>query len=113
MLGRDNEADGGPVQTVTVDEAAPQLEPVDTIADLNRQIAGRAAAPVADAPVFAAPAVVEAEVVTEPASEPEPEAQPRRRRPVAAAPEPVAELVPQEAQDDGYDLPESPFGGDE
>jgi hypothetical protein len=76
----------------------------DTIADLNRQIAGRAAAPVV-APV-AAPAVLEAEVVTEP------EAQPRRRR-AAAVPEPVAEPVPQEPQDDGYDLPESPFGGDE
>ena len=80
----------------------------DTIADLNRQIAGRAAAPVV-APV-AAPAVVQAEVVTEPATEPE--AHPRRRRAVAA-PEPVAEPVPQEPQDDGYDLPESPFGGDE
>ena len=100
------------MQTVTVDEAAPQLEPVDTIADLNRRIAGRAAAPVAAEPApVAPPALVEAEVVTEPASEPEPEAQPRRRRPVAAAPEP--EPVPQEPQDDGYDLPESPFGGDE
>ncbi|HCA51580.1 MAG TPA: hypothetical protein DEP24_00670 [Mycobacterium sp.] len=73
----------------------------DTIADLNRQIAGQAAVP---APAVA-PAVLEAEVVTEP------ETQPRRRR--AAAPEPVAEPVPQEPQDDGYDLPESPFGGDE
>ena len=113
VLGRDNEADGGPVQTVTVDEATPQLEPVDTIADLNRQIARRAAAPAVAAPVAAPPAVVEAEVVTEPASEPEPEAQPRRRRPVATAPEPEAEPVPQQPQDDGYDLPESPFGGDE
>jgi hypothetical protein len=94
------------VQKVQVAETAAPSG--DTIADLNRQIAGRAAAPVV-APV-AAPAVVEAEVVTEPA--PEPEAHPRRRRAVAA-PEPVAEPVPQEPQDDGYDLPESPFGGDE
>lgn len=108
VLGRDGEADGGPVQTVTVDEATPQLEPVDTIADMNRQIAGRAAAPA-----VAAPALVDAEVVTEPEPAPEPEAQPRRRRPVAAAPEPVTAPVPQEPQDDGYDLSESPFGGDD
>lgn len=111
VLGRDNDADGGPVQTVTVDEAAPQLEPVDTIADLNRQIAAQATAQAAVPAPAVAPAVLEAEVVTEPEPAPEPEAQPRRRR--AAAPEPVAEPVPQEPQDDGYDLPESPFGGDE
>jgi recombinational DNA repair protein RecT len=111
VLGRDSEADGGPVQTVTVGEATPQLEPVDTIADLNRQIAAQAAAPVvAAAPAVATPAVVEAEVV----AEPEPEAQPRRRRAATPElqPEPVAEAVPQQPQD-GYDLPESPFGGDE
>ena len=85
----------------------------DTIADLNRQIARRAAAPVVAAPAVAAPAVVEAEVVTEPEPAPEPEAQPRRRRVVATAPEPLAEPVPQEPQDDGYDLPESPFGCDD
>ena len=83
----------------------------DTIADLNRQIAAQAAAPVvAAAPAVATPAVVEAEVV----AEPEPEAQPRRRRAATPElqPEPVAEAVPQQPQD-GYDLPESPFGGDE
>jgi hypothetical protein len=83
----------------------------DTIADLNRQIAAQAAAP---APAVA-PAVVDAEEVTEP------EAQPLRRRAAAVAPaapqdgdgstsqpEPVAET-----QDDGFDLPESPFGEEE
>jgi hypothetical protein len=81
----------------------------DTIADLNRQIAAQAAAPVVDAaPVVATPAVVEAEVVAEP------EAQPRRRRAATPElqPEPVAEAVPQQPQD-AYDLAESPFGGDE
>jgi hypothetical protein len=78
----------------------------DTIADLNRQIAAQATAQTAVPATAVAHAVVDAEVVTEP------EPQPRRRRAVAA-PEPVAEPVPQEPQDDGYDLPESPFGGDE
>jgi recombination protein RecT len=42
VLQRDYEADGGPVQTVSVGEVATQMEPVDTIADLNRQITAQA-----------------------------------------------------------------------
>lgn len=68
VLQRDNETDGGPVQAVTVGEAAQQLEPVDVITDLNRQIA--AAATSAPAPETA-PAP-EAEIVTPAADEPQP-----------------------------------------
>lgn len=64
VLQRDNEPDGGPVQAVTVGEAAGQLEPVDVITDLNRQIA--AAAPPVPAPE------VEAEVVSNAPDEPQP-----------------------------------------
>lgn len=46
LLAREAEPDA-PVQQVTVAETASQLEPVDTITDLNRQIAAQAkAAPV-------------------------------------------------------------------
>lgn len=67
VLQRDNEADGGPVQTVTVGEATPLLEPPDPIADLNRQIAAQA--PVAPL-TQAEPHVVEAQVVERPAQPP-------------------------------------------
>lgn len=62
VLQRDNEPDSGPVQAVTVGEAAQQLEPVDVITDINRQIA--AAATPMPAP--------EAEVVSNALDEPQP-----------------------------------------
>lgn len=49
VLGRDNEPDGGPVQAATVGEITNQLEPVDVITDLNRQIAAASTAAVSDA----------------------------------------------------------------
>lgn len=72
VLQRDNEADGGPVQAVTVSDDVAQLEPVDTIADLNRQIAAAPAEPAAATRRRrpAAVDVTEAEVVTTAVDEP-------------------------------------------
>jgi recombination protein RecT len=58
VLQRDIEADGGPVQAVTVGDATTQLEPVDVIADMNRQITAKAQ-PVAAQVVEAEPVAVE------------------------------------------------------
>jgi phage RecT family recombinase len=113
VLQRDNEADGGPVQAVTVGEAAPQLEPADTIADLNRQIAAQSSAPAsAPAPVVApAAAVVDAEVMTEP------DPQPRRRRAASAAVTPPEDgshetVQPEPVEQTEAYAPEDPFGGE-
>lgn len=106
VLASDNEADGGPVQQVAVGEPLTQLEPVDTITDLNRQIAAQSSAPVVDAEVV-----------------PEPQPQPRRRRASSAAAttqedgdgstvQPVLAAETQPHVDDGF-APEDPFGGDE
>lgn len=60
VLQRDNETDGGTVQAVTVGEAVVQLEPVDVVADLNRQIAAASTA-AATPPEAEAEAEAEAE----------------------------------------------------
>jgi len=65
VLQRDNETDGGTVQAVTVGAAAGQLEPLDVITDLNRQIAASATPAPAPAPEAEAGAEAEAEAEAE------------------------------------------------
>ena len=61
VLQRDYEADGGPVQTVSVGEVATQMEPVDMITDMNRQITAQTQPEAAQQPLQVQ--VVEAEPV--------------------------------------------------